>query len=42
MLAPGLAELAARMVTGQNSADDEIMIAEFSPYRKFKEGEALK
>ena len=42
MLAPGLAELAARMVTGQTTANDEIMIAEFSPYRGFEGDEALK
>jgi sarcosine oxidase subunit beta len=42
MLAPGVAELAARMVAGQTTADDEIIIAEFSPYRKFEAEEALK
>jgi hypothetical protein len=42
MLAPGVAELAARMVAGQTTADDEIIIEEFSPYRKFKGEEALK
>jgi sarcosine oxidase subunit beta len=42
MLAPGVAELAARMVTGQATADDEIIIEEFSPYRKFEADEALK
>ena len=42
MLAPGVAELAARMVAGQTTADDEIIIEEFSPYRKFKGQEALK
>ncbi len=42
MLAPGLAELAARMVTGQTTANDEIMITEFSPYRGFEGDEALK
>ena len=42
MLAPGVAELTARMVAGQTTADDEIIIAEFSPYREFKVEEALK
>lgn len=42
MLAPGLAELAARLVTGQTTADDEIIIEEFSPYRQFEKEEALK
>jgi sarcosine oxidase subunit beta len=42
MLAPGVAELAARMVAGQTTADDEIIIKEFSPYRKFEAQEALK
>jgi hypothetical protein len=30
------------MVTGQATADDEIIIEEFSPYRKFEADEALK
>jgi sarcosine oxidase subunit beta len=42
MLAPGVAELAARMVDGQTTADDEIILEEFSPYRKFEGDEALK
>ena len=42
MLAPGVAELAARMVAGQTTADDAIIIEEFSPYRKFEGEEALK
>ena len=42
MLAPGVAELAASMVAGQTTADDRIIIEEFSPYRKFEEEEALK
>jgi sarcosine oxidase subunit beta len=42
MLAPGLAELAARMVAGRTTADDDIIISEFSPYRKFEGQEALK
>ena len=42
MLAPGLAELAARMVAGKTTADDEIIMKEFSPYREFEGDEALK
>ena len=42
MLAPGVAELAARLVAGQTTADDEIILDEFSPYRKFEGEEALK
>jgi sarcosine oxidase subunit beta len=42
MLAPGVAELAARMAAGQTTADDQIIIEEFSPYRKFEADEALK
>jgi sarcosine oxidase subunit beta len=42
MLAPGVAELAARLVAGQTTADDKIILDEFSPYRKFEKDEALK
>ena len=42
MLAPGVAELASRMVTEQTTEEDEIIIEEFSPYREFKGDEALK
>lgn len=42
MLAPGVAELAARLVAGQTTADDEIILDEFSPYRKFEGDEVLK
>ena len=42
MLAPGLAELAARMVAGQTTANDDVILNEFSPYRKFEGDEALK
>jgi sarcosine oxidase subunit beta len=42
MLAPGVAELAARMVAGQTTANDEIIMEEFSPYREFETDEALK
>ena len=42
MLAPGVAELAARMVAAQTTASDDLILEEFSPYRKFEEEEALK
>jgi len=42
MLAPGVAELTARLVAGQTTTDDEIILDEFSPYRKFEGNEALK
>jgi len=42
MLAPGVAELAARMVAGQTTANDKIIMEEFSPYREFEADEALK
>ena len=42
MLAPGVAELAARMVAGQTTADDDVIMKEFSPYREFNTEEALK
>jgi len=42
MLAPGVAELAARMVAEQTTADDQIIMEEFSPYREFGTDEALK
>ncbi len=42
MLAPGVAELAARMVARQTTAGDDVIIDEFSPYRKFEAEEALK
>jgi len=42
MLAPGVAELAARLVAGQTTAADGIIIEEFSPYRQFEKDEALK
>ena len=42
MLAPGLAELAARMVAEKTTAVDEIIMKEFSPYREFEGDEALK
>ena len=42
MLAPGVSELAARIITGETTADDALILQEFSPYRKFEEQEALK
>ena len=42
MLAPGVAELAARMVAGRTTASDDVILDEFSPYRKFEAEEALK
>lgn len=42
MLAPGVSELAARIITGETRAGDELIMKEFSPYRKFEEQEALK
>jgi sarcosine oxidase subunit beta len=42
MLAPGVAELAARMVAEQTTANDDIILREFSPYREFEADEALK
>ncbi len=42
MLAPGIAEVVARLVAGETTANDRIILKEFSPYREFKEQEALK
>jgi sarcosine oxidase subunit beta len=42
MLAPGIAELVARMIAGEKNKSDEIILKEFSPYRDFKGEEALK
>jgi sarcosine oxidase subunit beta len=42
MLAPGIAEVMARMITAKTNASDKIILDEFSPYRKFKKEEALK
>jgi len=42
MLAPGVGELAARIIAGDATAGDELVMKEFSPYRKFEEEEALK
>jgi sarcosine oxidase subunit beta len=42
MLAPGVSELAARIITRETTARDELIMKEFSPYRKFEADEALK
>ncbi len=42
MLAPGIAETAARTVAGSTNDTDDLILREFSPYRKFKGDEALK
>lgn len=42
MLGPGLGELIARMVRGQETADDRQTLAYLSPYREFKGQEKLK
>jgi len=42
MLAPGVSELTARIITGETTADDALILQEFSPYRKFEAVEALK
>ena len=42
MLAPGVSEVAARMIAGKTNERDDIILKEFSPYRKFEGEEALK
>jgi len=42
MLAPGVAEVVARMIAAKTTANDKIILKEFSPYRDFKGQEALK
>ena len=42
MLAPGVAEVVARMIADKTTANDKIILKEFSPYRDFKGQEALK
>ncbi len=42
MLAPGIAETAARTVAGRPNEADDLILGEFSPYRRFKMEEALK
>ncbi|MBW2409748.1 MAG: FAD-binding oxidoreductase [Deltaproteobacteria bacterium] len=42
MLAPGVAEVVARLVAEKTTTNDRIILEEFSPYRKFEQEEALK
>ncbi len=42
MLAAGLSEVVARAIAGQTIASDNVVLEEFSPYRKFETEEALK
>ncbi len=42
MLGPGIGELLARMVTGQSTEGDALILQEFSPHREFVSHEALK
>lgn len=42
MLGPGIGEVVARLVLGQSTPDDGIVLDEFSPYRAFGTTEALK
>lgn len=42
MLGPGLADLIGRMATDQTTENDQVVLDEFSPYRKFSKMEALK
>jgi len=42
MLGPGTGELVARMIADQTTADDQLVLEEFSPYRKFERPEVLK
>jgi glycine/D-amino acid oxidase-like deaminating enzyme len=42
MLGPGAAEVVARLIAGEITADDQIILEAFSPHRSFKGQEALK
>jgi sarcosine oxidase subunit beta len=42
MLGTGVGEIVSRLVTESTTADDEIILGEFSPYREFKGMEKLK
>jgi sarcosine oxidase subunit beta len=42
MLGPGIGEVVARMVADETRDDDEVILAEFSPYRAFGGEETLK
>jgi len=42
MLGTGVGEIISRLITGTTSENDEIILAEFSPYREFRGMEKLK
>jgi sarcosine oxidase subunit beta len=42
MLGPGTGELVARMIANQTAGDDQLVLEEFSPCRKFESQEVLK
>jgi sarcosine oxidase subunit beta len=42
MLGPAIGEVVARMIAGQITDGDRLILAEFSPYRKFADQETLK
>jgi len=42
MLGPGIGELVARMIIGETTKNDRVILEEFSPYRQFAGQEALK
>ena len=42
MLAPGVGEVVARMIAGDTTPSDDLILKEFSPHRRFKGEEALK
>jgi len=42
MLGPGAGELVARVIADQTTDDDQMVLEEFSLYRKFVGEEALK
>jgi len=42
MLGPGSGEVVARLIANRSTDDDQMILEEFSPYRKFKGQEALK
>jgi len=39
MLGPGLAKLLVRVLSGNKTADDEVWLREFDPFRKFSDKE---
>ena len=42
MLAPGISEVVARMIAGDSTDNDKLILKEFSPDRKFESQEVLK